>query len=106
MIWAGLGRTPSVAETPTIAVEFASRGKRNFVRDYQDKRHEYASVGIKEYWVVNRFDRTLMVYRGKTELITITENETCKPDCLPGFELPLAELLAAADKWDSAVDSA
>ena len=29
----------------------------------------------------------------------ITEGEICRTDLLPGFELPLARLLAAADIW-------
>ena len=99
VIWAGLGRTPSVEETPTIAIEFVSSGKRNFLRDYEEKRHEYASVGVQEYWIVNRFNRTLTVYRGQTDVVVLKENETYNPHLLPGFELRLIELFEAADRW-------
>jgi Uma2 family endonuclease len=100
VIWAGLGRMPRVEETPTIAIEFVSAGKRSLLRDYEDKRREYASVGVQEYWVVNRFDRTLTVYRGPTEVSVLKENDTYNPQLLPGFELRLIELFEAADRWE------
>ena len=31
--------------------------------------------------------------------LTIAENDIYRTDLLPGFELPLATLLLAADKW-------
>src|SRR5207302_5037916 len=55
VIWAGLGRLPRRRETPTIAVEFASAGRRNRERDYLAKRDEYMAIGIKEYWIIDRF---------------------------------------------------
>jgi Uma2 family endonuclease len=41
LIWAGLGRLPDVeTDIPTIVVEFVSRGKRDWIRDYEQKRDE------------------------------------------------------------------
>src|SRR5262249_19037908 len=63
-IWAGLGRTPDPEEdVPTIAVEFVSRGKRDWLRDYDEKRREYQALAVAEYWVIDRFRRTMTVYR-------------------------------------------
>jgi Uma2 family endonuclease len=39
-IWIGLGRPPELNETPTVAVEFVSKGLRNRRRDYVEKRDE------------------------------------------------------------------
>ena len=62
VIWTGLGRTPSVRrDLPTIAVEFVSEGKRNRQRDYVEKRDEYVTAGIEEYWIIDRFSRTMTV---------------------------------------------
>src|SRR3954468_10333861 len=42
VIWAGLGRVPDpVADVPAIVIEFVSRGKRDWLRDYDEKRREY-----------------------------------------------------------------
>jgi Uma2 family endonuclease len=103
VIWAGLGRHPDpVADVPTIAVEFVSRGKRDWLRDYEEKRREYLALGVKEYWVIDRFRRTMAVWRddptGPAERVVV-EAEVYRTELLPGFELPLARLLAVADEW-------
>lgn len=101
LIWAGLGRLPRVKEdVPTIVVEFVSAGKRNRQRDYVEKRAEYLAIGVREYWIIDRFRRTLTVCRIDSEDRVIAEGETYRPDLLPGFELPLAPILAAADLWE------
>src|SRR5206468_4647584 len=42
---------------------FVSEGRRNWLRDYETKRDEYETCGVLEYWVFDRFDRTLTVYK-------------------------------------------
>lgn len=104
VIWAGLGRRPNPRlDVPAIAVEFVSAGKRNRKRDYETKRDEYLSVGVIEYWIIDRFQRTLTVYRateGAPSARIIGENDAFETDLLPGFQLPLDQLLAQADKWN------
>jgi Uma2 family endonuclease len=106
VIWAGLGRLPDTTQdVPTIVAEFVSRARRDRVRDYEQKRHQYLDLGVKEYWIIDRFQRTLTVFRrdpavtGKESVSTIKETEIYRTDLLPGFELPLARLLAVADRW-------
>jgi len=101
VIWAGLGRIPDpVVDPPTIAVEFVSKSRRDRKRDYEVKRAEYREAGVAEYWIVDRFRRTMTVsYADGTDRI-VTESETYQTAKLPGFELPLHGLLAAADKWN------
>ena len=103
VIWTGLGRLPDPAtDIPAIVVEFVSPGRRSWRRDYIEKRDEYLALGVREYWVIDRFERTLTVYResgdGHSEQV-VRENETYRPELLPGFELPLARILAFADRW-------
>jgi len=101
VIWAGLGRLPNwKREPPTIAAEFVSAGKRNRLRDYEEKRHDYMRIGIKEYWIIDRFERTMTVIRNRPNRprrLVIREGEIYTTPLLPGFELPLARLLALAD---------
>jgi Uma2 family endonuclease len=100
VIWAGLGRQPRVTDLPTIVIEFVSAGKRNLMRDYKTKRHEYESIGVREYWVLNRFDRTMTVFQVGHDTTVIHGGDTYRTDLLPGFELPLDRLFAAADRWN------
>jgi Uma2 family endonuclease len=106
VIWTGLGRTPNTRQDqPTIAIEFVSAGKRDFQRDYLDKRDEYLRAGVLEYWIIDRFRRRLTVVRGGAAQVTeivITEQETYTTPLLPGFHLPLAQLLAVADAVEQA----
>jgi Uma2 family endonuclease len=101
-IWAGLGSDPEEGETPTIVGEFVSEGKVKQERDYIAKRAEYREIGVRQYWVVDRFRRTLTVYsfeKEKDEEHLIPEGQKYAPPLLPGFELDLARLLAFADRW-------
>jgi Uma2 family endonuclease len=61
VVWAGLGRLPRRAETPTIVVEFVSRRERDQRRGYLVKREEYLGFGVKEYWIIDRFSHTMTV---------------------------------------------
>jgi Uma2 family endonuclease len=101
-IWAGLGRDPAEGEAPTIIAEFVSWGKVNQDRDYIAKRAEYSEIGVRQYWVIDRFRRTLTVYTfsGETDQVqVISENQNYESPLLPGFELPLGLLLKLADRW-------
>lgn len=102
LIWAGLGCMPDIRrDTATIAAEFVSAGRRNHKRDYVEKRREYQEAGLKEYWIVDRFQRTMTVIRFRGRRIVrkiISENETYESPLLPGFQVPLAKLLEAADR--------
>jgi Uma2 family endonuclease len=107
LLWTGLGRLPNIrTDLPTIAVEFVSAGRRNRQRDYVEKRREYLAVGIKEYWIIDRFQRKMTVVCGgpaEPSEQVIAETETYHSPLLPGFELPLAPLLAAADRLAEAM---
>jgi Uma2 family endonuclease len=96
-IWIGFDRPvkPKV-DLPTIAVEFVSSTSRDRRRDFITKRREYAAIGIAEYWIIDRYQRCLTVFRGDDVRI-VREGELFRPEKLPGFELDVARLLAQAD---------
>ncbi|WZP00926.1 Uma2 family endonuclease [Isosphaeraceae bacterium EP7] len=102
-IWVGLGRTPDPrVDVPAIAVEFVSRSRRDIRRDYEIKRDEYLAIGVREYWIIDRYRRTMTVHRrdgDRTLTKVVTEGQSHETDLLPGFVLPLAELLKLADDW-------
>jgi Uma2 family endonuclease len=106
VIWTGLGRLPNTRQDqPTIAIEFVSVSKRDFQRDYLDKRDAYLRAGVREYWIIDRFRRRMTVIRAGADPVTeivITEPDTYTTLLLPGFELPLAQLPAVADALEEA----
>ncbi len=101
-IFMNLGRAPKAAsDVPAIIIEFVSRGKRNAERDYIEKRGEFLALGVKEYWVIDRFDRTLCVFTGTAEdpqAEVVPETNNYSTPLLPDFVLPLKEILELADR--------
>lgn len=106
VIWVGLGRVPDVErDPPAIVIEHVSKGRRNRKRDYEAKRTEYLGEGVLEYWVIDRFRRLMTVYSGSHDRPAervVREDEVYTTPHLPGFELPLARLLAEADMLEKA----
>jgi len=104
VIWAGLGRAPQpLVDVPAIVIEFPSAGRAAWTRDYIEKRRDYLEFGVREFWVINRFERLMTVYTeeaGKPVERRIAESEVYQSPLLQGFELPLARLLAVAGKWE------
>jgi Uma2 family endonuclease len=99
-IWIGLGRQPlPERDIPAIVVELVSRRSRDRHRDYVEKRQEYAAVGVQEYWVFDRFDRSMTVYHGLQDFIIVKEGDVYRTLLLPGFELSIDRLLEKADRY-------
>ena len=100
VLWCGLGRRPDTsADVPTIVVEVVSRRARDRRRDYDLKREEYREAGVQEYWIVDARDRTLTAaFADGTERV-VSAGGVYTTDRLPGFELPVDTLIAAAERW-------
>lgn len=107
VLWAGLGRQPDPnRDPPRATVEFLSSGRRNWCRDLDEKREEYAAAGIEEYWVIDRFRRQMTVFRRRDDRTieeqVFAEDAVYTTPILPGFELCLRQLFRVADRWRSA----
>jgi len=98
-IWCGGTNTPDPAhDLPQIVIEIVSQRQRDRQRDYEIKRDEYLRAGIREYWVIDRFERLMTVsIGGKTQLYS--SNDRYQTDLLPGFELNLSDLFQLTDRW-------
>ncbi len=106
LLWTGLGRLPDPQRDPaSIGIEFVSAGRRSHQRDYVDKKQEYREAGLKECWIIDRFTRTMtvVIYRGKkVQEKIIRADEIYQTPLLPGFQVPLAQILEAADQMAKA----
>lgn len=102
VIWTGLGRLPHEDERPTVAIEFVSKGRQAAHRDYIEKRDEYATHGLREYWIFDSFLSQLTVWQfeGETRRSTVFGPDgVYESPLLPGFKLPVGDLLALAQRW-------
>lgn len=72
--------------TPFLIVEIVSPGQQK--RDYEDKRQDYWSAGIEEYWIVDpTIERITVLSRGTDgwREATFRRGERATSTALPGF---------------------
>jgi Uma2 family endonuclease len=82
---------------PEIVIEVVSASSAK--RDYEEKPEEYLAFGVREYWIVDNEKSQMTVLRrsgGRWSPRTVKEHERYKTRLLPGFELDLAAVFAAA----------
>ena len=90
---------------PSLAIEVVSPGSDARQRDYVTKREEYLAYGLLEYWIVDPFERKVIVLvrDGDTWNERVFAGEQAAEGLvLPGFRIPLPELWAAAEKDEGA----
>lgn len=82
---------------PLLLVEVVSPGSEH--RDYVEKREEYLSFGVKEYWIVDDAKGQMLAltrFRGQWRDHVVRPGEIYEPKLLPGLSLNLAKVFAAA----------
>jgi Uma2 family endonuclease len=85
---------------PALVIEVVSAESDH--RDYCEKRDEYWTLGVKEYWIVDaKRAQIVMLRRGKSDWIEkrLTPDCVCTSKLLPGFTLagkPIFDAAAAA----------
>lgn len=81
---------------PEIVIEILSPGRVNARRDLQIKRELYEIYLVPEYWVVNPFEKEVIVFRrgeeGLKQAKIYKENETLTTGFLPRFKLKIKNL--------------
>lgn len=84
---------------PEIAIEVVSESSRD--RDYTEKRDEYWTLGIKEYWIVDaHLQQVLVLRRGKSDWIekTLGLKDVIESKLLPGFKLACKAIFDVYEK--------
>lgn len=82
---------------PELAIEVVSESSRD--RDYTEKRDEYWTLGVKEYWIVDaRLEQVLVLRRSRTKWAetTLGPADVCETKLLPEFKLPCRVVFEAA----------
>ena len=76
---------------PDLAVEVVSPTDK--LKDIHEKAFEYLDAGTRLVWVVEPFSKTVMVYRSRTNIRTLTVNDVLTgEDVVEGFSCPVAEV--------------
>jgi Uma2 family endonuclease len=83
------GRTVWRVWIPELVIEVVSESSRD--RDYTEKRDEYWTLGVREYWIVDvKLQQVLILRRGRSQWTekTLGPADICETKLLPGFKLP------------------
>jgi Uma2 family endonuclease len=87
-----------VTGAPDLVVEVVSQGVENERRDRTVKRQAYSKFGVREYWVVDRYQQTIEVYRlEQDQLILVTtleHNDQLTTPLLPAFTCLVSQVFA------------
>lgn len=85
-------------DSAELVVEIVSEGASNRKRDLIDKRADYATAGIAEYWVVDPEQQQVTVFRLQgseyAEDGTFGVSDVVRSTAVPGFEIPVANVFA------------
>jgi Uma2 family endonuclease len=77
---------------PDLAVEIVSPTDR--MSDVTRKVADYIDAGTRLVWIIDPVTRTAAVHRSRSDVKMLRDSDTLDGgDVLPGFRLPLAELL-------------
>ncbi len=81
---------------PDLVIEVVSAGKENRNRDLLAKRRLYAKYGVEEYWIVDRENLSVMIFRlhdrRLVETATLGGTDEITSPLLPGFALNVSTL--------------
>jgi Uma2 family endonuclease len=79
-----------------LVIEVLSPGAANRSRDLTAKRQLYGKYGVKEYWIIDSENVSVLTYRlhGPTleETATLTANDDLTSTILPGFQLRVSTI--------------
>jgi Uma2 family endonuclease len=82
--------------TPGLIVEVVSKG--SVARDYVEKKEEYERSGVQEYWIVDPWNESIVVYGtmdGKFQMIAALESKgELSSTFLPGLTIDVAKIFA------------
>jgi len=85
-----------ITGAPDLVIEIVSPGIENEKRDRIAKRQLYGKFGVKEYWVVDPYKRTIEVYllKGRTLKlkVTYTEQGELISSVLTGFSCKVEDI--------------
>ena len=93
-----LDESGHLAGAPELVVEVMSPGEANEKRDRQSKLKLYSVQGVREYWICDRIQQKVEVYRRENGILklamTLFKEDNLTSPFLPGFSVSVAELFA------------
>lgn len=102
VVWASCDRLETILDdaghlvaAPELVVEVLSPGEKNERRDREAKPKIYSVYGVLEYWIADRHQRKVEVYRREQAVLKLAmslyaQDELTSP-VLPGFKVQVSQ---------------
>jgi Uma2 family endonuclease len=94
--WAEVVTGEKFTRAVDLVVEIVSSGKENRERDLKFKRQLYAKYGVQEYWIVDRENQCVLIYRlvGNIleEIAKIGVEDDITTPLLPQFQVKVSSI--------------
>jgi Uma2 family endonuclease len=108
LIWISYERRSQIIDSsghltgaPELIVEVLSETEQDKKRDRETKLKLYSVQGVLEYWIVDRQQNSIEVFRQDQGLLTKSliwfQTDQISSPLLPGFSYPVASLFADAE---------
>ncbi|CBN55348.1 MULTISPECIES: Uma2 family endonuclease [Kamptonema] len=105
VVWVSNERLPEILDesghlrgAPELVVEVMSPGEENEKRERQSKLKLYSVQGVREYWIFDRIQQKVEVYRRENGVLklamTLFKEDNLTSPLLPGFSVSVAVLFA------------
>ena len=96
--WASIVANDEFIAAPDLIIEIVSPGSTNRKRDLILKHTLYGKYGVQEYWAVECWSRSVIVFRlsGNTleEVRTLKEDDILESPIFPGLALKLSTIFS------------
>ena len=81
---------------PDLVIEIVSPGSANHARDFNLKRKVYSKFGASEYWIVDCWSRSVIIFRPEDdtlkEVMRVRESDVLESPVFPGLSLKLSDI--------------
>ena len=81
---------------PDLVIEIVSPGSTNYSRDFNLKRKVYSKFGVPEYWVVDGWSKSVIIFgledNTLKEVTRFRETDSLESPIFPGLSLKLSDI--------------
>ena len=81
---------------PDLVIEIVSPGSTNYSRDFDLKRKVYGKFGVPEYWIVDCWSQSIIIFRLEDdtlkEVAKFGETDVLESPLFPGLSLKLSDI--------------
>jgi Uma2 family endonuclease len=95
--WASIIAKDRFNAAPDLVIEIVSPGPTNRSRDFNLKRKVYGKFAVPEYWILDTWSRSVVIFRLAEdnilkEVMNLRGNEILESPLFPGLALNLSEI--------------